>query len=79
MAQRVPEFQFDKDALKVRPFLYDYWCARGVGPNRRAVHEARGFPAAYPQTAKRLRGAGPERCETARIAPSPITGVVGFS
>jgi len=46
MPQRVPEFQFDADALKVRQFLYEYWCARGVGPNLRAVHEGTGLPRA---------------------------------
>jgi hypothetical protein len=43
MAQAVPEFRFSDDALKVRQFLYEYWCARGHGPNLRAVHEATGF------------------------------------
>jgi Alkylmercury lyase len=43
MAQAVPEFRFSDDALKVRQFLYEYWCARGHGPNLRAVHEATGL------------------------------------
>ena len=44
MPQNVPEFRFSDDALVVRRFLYDYWCAHGHGPNLRAVHEATGFP-----------------------------------
>lgn len=43
MAHAVPEFQFSDDALKLRQLLYEYWCARGHGPNLRAVHEATGF------------------------------------
>jgi hypothetical protein len=43
MPQNVPEFRFSDDALKVRQFLYDYWCTHGHGPNLRAVHEATGF------------------------------------
>jgi hypothetical protein len=43
MAQRVPEFAFGEDALKLRQFLYEYWCERGHGPNLRAVHEGTGL------------------------------------
>lgn len=43
MPHNVPEFQFSDDALKLRQFLYEYWCARGHGPNLRAAHEATGF------------------------------------
>jgi hypothetical protein len=43
MPQRVPEFQFSEDALKVRQFLYEHWCAHGRGPNLRGVHEATGL------------------------------------
>ncbi len=43
MTQRVPEFRFDDDALRVRQFLYEYWCAHGHGPNLRIVHEATGL------------------------------------
>jgi len=43
MTQQVPEFQFGEDALKLRRFLYEYWCANGHGPNLRAVHEATGL------------------------------------
>jgi hypothetical protein len=43
MPQRVPAFQFSDDALKLRQFLYEYWCANGHGPNLRAAHEATGL------------------------------------
>lgn len=43
MPHNVPEFQFSDDALTLRQFLYEYWCARGHGPNLRAAHEATGF------------------------------------
>src|SRR6266850_508978 len=43
MPHNVPEFQFSEDALKLRQFLYEYWCAHGHGPNLRAAHEATGF------------------------------------
>jgi hypothetical protein len=44
MPQRVPEFRFSEEALQVRHFLYEYWCAHGHGPNLRATHEATGLP-----------------------------------
>ena len=43
MTQNVPEFQFDDDALKLRQFIYEYWCANGHGPNLRAAHEGTGL------------------------------------
>src|SRR5579885_812404 len=43
MPQRVPEFRFDADALAVRQFLYEFWCAHGYGPNLRLVHEGTGL------------------------------------
>jgi len=43
MPQQVPEFRFSDRALKVRQFLYEYWCANGHGPNLRLVHEATGL------------------------------------
>lgn len=43
MPQNVPTFQLTDKALKVRKFLYDYWCATGHGPNLRDVHEATGL------------------------------------
>ena len=43
MPQNVPAFQFSDDALRVRQFIYEYWCRHGHGPNLRAVHEAVGL------------------------------------
>jgi hypothetical protein len=43
MPQNVPTFQFSPEALRRRQFLYEYWCARGHGPNLRAAHEATGL------------------------------------
>ena len=43
MPQQVPEFRFSDDALRLRQFLYEYWCANGRGPNLRAAHEATGL------------------------------------
>ncbi|GIW41915.1 MAG: hypothetical protein KatS3mg076_2492 [Candidatus Binatia bacterium] len=44
MPQKVPAFSFSDDALRVRQFLYEYWCAEGRPPNLREVHEATGLP-----------------------------------
>jgi Alkylmercury lyase len=43
MAQNVPDFRFSEDALKVRQFIYEFWCARGYPPNLRDAAEATGF------------------------------------
>ena len=43
MPHNVPEFRFSDDALRVRQFLYEYWCAHGHGPNLRAASEASGL------------------------------------
>ena len=43
MPQNVPEFRFGDDALRVRQFVYEHWCAHGRGPNLRAVHAATGL------------------------------------
>ena len=43
MPQNVPEFRFGDDALKLRQFVYEHWCAHGHGPNLRAAHEATGL------------------------------------
>ena len=43
MTQDVPEFQFSDDALKLRQFIYEYWCTNGRGPNLRAAHEGTGL------------------------------------
>ena len=41
--QNLPEFRFSEDALKLRQFVYEHWCAHGHGPNLRAAHEATGL------------------------------------
>ena len=38
-----PNFSFSEDAIKVRQFLYEFWCANGAGPNLRDTHEATGL------------------------------------
>lgn len=43
MPQNVPTFQFSPEALRLRQFLYEYWCANGHGPNLRAAHAATGL------------------------------------
>ncbi|MGE0877737.1 MAG: organomercurial lyase [Acidimicrobiia bacterium] len=42
-AQNVPAFDWSEGALKVRAFLYEFWCANGRGPTLREVHEAVGY------------------------------------
>lgn len=43
MPQNVPDFRFSEDAVKVRHFLYEFWCARGYPPNLRDAAETTGF------------------------------------
>ena len=43
MPQNVPAFEFSEDALKVRAFVFDFWCEHGRGPTLREVHEATGL------------------------------------
>jgi hypothetical protein len=43
MPQNVPDFRFSEDAIKVRQFLYEYWCANGYPPNLRDSAEATGL------------------------------------
>jgi hypothetical protein len=43
MPQNVPEFRFSENALRLRQFVYEYWCEHGHGPNLRAAHEATGL------------------------------------
>ena len=43
MPQNVPEFRFSDDALKLRQFVYEFWCTHGHGPNLRAAHEGTGL------------------------------------
>ena len=42
-AQNVPAFKWSENALKVREFLYAYWCEHGRGPNLRTANEATGL------------------------------------
>lgn len=44
MPQNVPDFRFSEDAIKVRQFLYEYWCANGYPPNLRDSAAATGLP-----------------------------------
>jgi hypothetical protein len=39
MPQNVPAFEFSDDALKIRAFIFDFWCEQGRGPTLREVHE----------------------------------------
>lgn len=43
MPQNVQEFRLSEDALQLRQFVYEHWCAHGHGPNLRAVREATGL------------------------------------
>ena len=43
MPQNVEPFEFTEDALRLRQFIFEYWCDRGFGPNYRNVHEALGL------------------------------------
>ncbi len=43
MPQNVPEFGFSEDALRLRQFVYEYWCEHGHGPNLRTAHEGTGL------------------------------------
>lgn len=41
--QGIPAFQWSEDALRVRQYLYEFWCRNGRGPNLREVHEDTGL------------------------------------
>lgn len=43
MPQNVPDFHFSENAVKVRQFLYEYWCANGHPPNLRDSADATGL------------------------------------
>jgi hypothetical protein len=43
MPQNVPSFEFTDDALRVREFVFQFWCDNGHGPTLREVHEALGL------------------------------------
>jgi hypothetical protein len=38
-----PNFSVSPNAIKIRQFLYEFWCAHGSGPNLRDTHEAIGL------------------------------------
>ena len=38
--QGIPAFEWSEDALRVREYLYEFWCEHGHGPSLRDVHEA---------------------------------------
>jgi hypothetical protein len=41
--QGIPAFEWSEHALKVRQYLYEFWCEKGHGPNLREVHETLGL------------------------------------
>ena len=43
MAQNVPPIEWTDNALLLRKFVFEYWCATGHAPNYRNVHEATGL------------------------------------
>lgn len=43
MPQNVPVFEFGENALRLRQFVYEFWCEHGVGPTLRDVNEALGL------------------------------------
>jgi hypothetical protein len=43
MPQNVPAFRFSDDALRVRQFVYEHWCANGRAPNLREARDATGL------------------------------------
>jgi hypothetical protein len=43
MPQFMPSFQFSENALRVRHFIYEYWCETGVAPNLRRACEKTGL------------------------------------
>jgi hypothetical protein len=42
--QNVAPFEWTEEALRLRQFVYEYWCEHGVGPNLRDIHEALDLP-----------------------------------
>src|SRR6266480_7929254 len=43
MPQYVEPFEFTDDALRLRQFIFEYWCERKVAPNLRNIAEGIGF------------------------------------
>ncbi|MCH8190118.1 MAG: hypothetical protein IIC80_02050 [Chloroflexi bacterium] len=37
--KQVPPFEWREDSLKLRQFVYEFWCERSYGPNMRDMHE----------------------------------------
>ena len=43
MPQNVPAFEFSENALKVRAFVFEFWCEHGRGPTLLEVHQGTGL------------------------------------
>ncbi|MCU1428341.1 MAG: hypothetical protein JWL83_2341 [Actinomycetia bacterium] len=43
MPQNVPTFEFTEDALRLRAFVFEFWCENGRGPTLREAHEELGL------------------------------------
>ena len=39
MPQNVPTFDFTENALRVRAFVFDFWCEQGRGPRRPVLQQ----------------------------------------
>ncbi|MCH7552814.1 MAG: hypothetical protein IIC82_02300 [Chloroflexi bacterium] len=42
--QHVPPFEWREESLKVRQFVYEYWCERAYGPNLLDISQATALP-----------------------------------
>jgi hypothetical protein len=43
MPQFVQPFELSEDALRLREFIFEYWCSKKVAPNLRNIFEATGL------------------------------------
>jgi alkylmercury lyase-like protein len=43
MPQNVPSLEWTDDALRLRQFMFEFWCREGRAPNYRNVHEGTGM------------------------------------
>jgi hypothetical protein len=43
MPQNVPPFEFSENALRLRAFVFEFWCENGRGPTLREAHEELGL------------------------------------
>ena len=43
MPQYVPSWEWTDNALRLRQFVFEFWCNNGRGPNYRNIHEALGM------------------------------------